>query len=129
MLFLWATVPMLQQAFAVMGAWAFAYESMYVWFKPGPGHGYWSQRDQVELLLVGTRGDVPAPAPGAQPPQLMKAPRGLHSAKPAAFAEMIEQLFPTVPKLEMFARQVRAGWDAWGAEFDDPCHRSPAALD
>jgi hypothetical protein len=62
-------------------------------------------------------------------PQLMKAPRGLHSAKPAAFAEMIEQLFPTVPKLEMFARQVRAGWDAWGAKVDDPCHRSPAALD
>ena len=27
---------------------------------------------------------------------------------------------PTVPKLEMFARGARAGWDVWGAEFPAP---------
>jgi N6-adenosine-specific RNA methylase IME4 len=31
---------------------------------------------------------------------------------------MIERMFPTVPKLEMFARGARAGWDVWAAEVD-----------
>jgi N6-adenosine-specific RNA methylase IME4 len=47
---------------------------------------------------------------------LITAPRGQHSAKPVAFAEMIERLYPNVPKLEMFARSARKGWDVWGAE-------------
>jgi N6-adenosine-specific RNA methylase IME4 len=29
---------------------------------------------------------------------------------------MIEKLFPHVPKIEMFARKARPGWDAWGNE-------------
>jgi len=29
-------------------------------------------------------------------------------------SQMIEALFPAVPKLEMFARQARPGWEAWG---------------
>jgi N6-adenosine-specific RNA methylase IME4 len=33
------------------------------------------------------------------------------------FAEMIEQMFPNVPKLEMFARKPRDGWDVWGNEI------------
>ena len=71
-------------------------------------------------LLVGVRGDVPAPAPGTQPPQVMTLPRGRHSEKPAAFAEMIGRMFPTVPKIEMFAGGQRAGWDVWGNEVAAP---------
>jgi hypothetical protein len=34
---------------------------------------------------------------------------------------MIEQTFPTAPKLEMFAHgPVRAGWESWGAEASQP---------
>jgi N6-adenosine-specific RNA methylase IME4 len=29
---------------------------------------------------------------------------------------MIERLYPNVPKLEMFARKPRDGWDVWGNE-------------
>ena len=100
---------MLPHGLAIMQAWKPNYKSAYFWFKPGSGHGYWSQRNQVELLLVGTRGEVPAPAPGTQPPQLLTAARSKHSAKPSAFAEMIERLYPNVPKLEMFARSARTG--------------------
>jgi N6-adenosine-specific RNA methylase IME4 len=39
-----------------------------------------------------------------------------HSTKPEIFAEMIEAYFPIVPKIELFARRRRAGWDAWGNE-------------
>lgn len=69
-----------------------------------------------ELLLIGTRGRVPAPAPGDQIESITPAPRGAHSEKPEVFARYIEQLFPTVPKLEMFARSRRDRWDVWGAE-------------
>ena len=73
-----------------------------------------------EILLIGTLGNIPAPSPGEQPPQLIAAPRGRHSEKPAIFAEHIERLYPNVPKLEMFARVARPGWDAWGNEVATP---------
>lgn len=117
-LFCWATIAMLPAGMAFLSDHGFAYRTAYAWHKPGPGTGYWSQSDQIELLLVGVRGNVPAPAPGQQPPQLMTLPRGRHSEKPAAFAEMIEAMFPHLPRLEMFARHGRADWDAWGAEAE-----------
>jgi N6-adenosine-specific RNA methylase IME4 len=116
-LFLWATPAMKQDALRVMAAWGFAYKTTYYWHKPGRGHGYRSCKDQVEELLVGTRGRVPAPVMGTQPPQKQTYPRGRHSAKPPEFRAMIEQLFPTTPKIELFARGAPApGWDAWGED-------------
>ena len=88
-LFLWATQPMLESALAVMRAWGFCYRSHFVWAKPHAGTGYWT-RSQHELLLIGTRGNVPAPAPGQQCGSVVAAPLGKHSVKPAAFAEIIE---------------------------------------
>lgn len=114
-LFLWATVPMLPEALGVMAAWGFAYRSHCVWTKDRIGTGYWF-RNQHEVLLVGVKGDVPAPAMGDQYASAISAPLGRHSAKPDAFAEMIEELFPTVPRLEMFARAERLGWTTWGNE-------------
>lgn len=114
-LFLWATAPMLPQALEVMVAWGFAYKSSAVWLKTRPGTGYWF-RNRHEILLVGTRGDIPAPAPGEQPESVIEKAQGGHSAKPAVFADMIERLYPTMPKLELFARQARPGWDAHGNE-------------
>jgi N6-adenosine-specific RNA methylase IME4 len=115
-LFLWATVPMLPHALHVMDAWDFAYKSSLVWVKDHIGTGYWL-RNRHEYLLIGTRGSVPAPAMGTQPTSVIEAPRGRHSAKPDAAAEMIERLYPTVPKLELFARKRREGWDSWGNEL------------
>jgi N6-adenosine-specific RNA methylase IME4 len=115
-LFLWATAPMLPQALKVMAAWGFDYKSNCVWVKDKVGTGYWF-RNQAELLLVGTRGKIPAPAPGQQSSSVIMAPRGAHSAKPAIFREMIEAYFPTLPKIELFARgEARQGWGAWGNE-------------
>jgi hypothetical protein len=39
-LFLWATVPMLLEAIAVMQAWGFTYKSSFVWVKDRIGTGY-----------------------------------------------------------------------------------------
>ena len=114
-LFLWATVPMLPEALSVMSAWGFTYKSQFVWVKDKPGTGFWTL-NQHELLLIGTQGNVPAPAPGEQYVSAITAPRGQHSTKPFAFREMIETMFPTLPRIELFARENFAGWDAWGNE-------------
>lgn len=114
-LFLWATVPMLPDALRVMDAWGFDYKSHCIWAKDRIGTGYWF-RNQHELLLVGTRGNVPAPAMGTQIASLVDAPVGRHSEKPVEFYELIEGYFPNLPKIELNARAERPGWDAWGYE-------------
>lgn len=118
-LFLWATAPILPDALVVMSAWGFAYKSHFVWVKDRIGTGYWS-RNKHELLLVGTRGKIPAPAPGDQFASVIEAPVGRHSEKPKDFALLIEGMFPNTPKIELFGRGFRLGWDVWGNEgLDD----------
>jgi N6-adenosine-specific RNA methylase IME4 len=114
-LFLWATVPMLPQAIEVMEAWGFAYKSSFAWAKDRIGMGYWN-RNQHELLLVGTRGKIPAPTPGTQASSLISAPVREHSRKPDEAYEIIEGYFPTLQKIELYARAARPGWHCWGAE-------------
>jgi N6-adenosine-specific RNA methylase IME4 len=117
-LFLWATIPMLPQALEVMEAWSFKYKSHCCWKKDKVGTGFW-YREKHELLLLGTRGKVPCPAPGTQFESLIEAMRGRHSAKPEIFLEMIEKYFPNIPKIELNRRgPARPGWLAWGAEAE-----------
>jgi N6-adenosine-specific RNA methylase IME4/predicted XRE-type DNA-binding protein len=115
-LFLWATVPMLEDAMNVLKAWGFKYKSHAIWDKVHIGTGYWF-RNRHELLLVGTKGDIPAPAMGEQFASVMTIARKEHSAKPEQFLELIEQYFPNLPKIELNRRgAARPGWDAWGNE-------------
>ncbi len=114
-LFLWATNPMLLDGLGVLQAWGFTYVHHWIWDKEVAGTGYWG-RDCHELLLIGRRGDVPAPLPGTQPATVHRERKGAHSAKPAFFAEQIEQLYPGISKIELFCRTPRPGWDVWGFE-------------
>jgi len=114
-LLLWATAPMLLQALEVMAIWGFSYKSHAVWGKDRIGTGYWF-RSKHELLLLGTRGDVPCPAMGDQWESLVLAPVGRHSEKPDFGHGIAEAYFPNLPKIELNARVVRPGWDAWGLE-------------
>jgi len=57
-LFLWATVPMLQEAFWTMKIWGYRYKTCIIWHKPGlGGQGFWF-RGQIEILLFGVKGKV-----------------------------------------------------------------------
>lgn len=118
-LFLWTTAPMLHEAFCVMRFWGFAPKSGFVWDKGVAGTGYWN-RNRHEHLLIGTRGSIPAPAPGTQWDSVIAAPAGRHSEKPQAFYDLIESYFPNLPRIELNARARRGGWDAWGLEAPDP---------
>lgn len=116
-LFLWATAPLLEHALTLGKAWLFAYSTHFVWAKDKVGTGYWN-RNKHELLLVFTKGQVPAPAQGTQPASVIEAPRGRHSEKPEIFAQMIAEMFPTTPRIELFARTTRPGWASWGDEVE-----------
>lgn len=112
-LFMWTTVPHLRESFDVLVAWGFEYKTNIVWVKDKIGLGYFV-RNQHELLLVATRGDMPSPSPANRPPSVISAPRREHSRKPAY--ELIERMYPELPKIELFARHARPGWAAWGNE-------------
>ena len=102
-LFLWVTVPMLLQGLEVMKAWGFEYKTNFVWGKNRAGTGYWN-RNTHEQLLVGTRGNIPAPAPGTQRHSLLMQPIAEHSAKPELFLQIVEEYFPNLAKIELNCR-------------------------
>ena len=109
---------MTPQALEVMEAWGFEYKSMSVWIKHKAATGFWF-RNQHELLLLGTKGKVPAPAPGDAWPSVIEAPARKHSQKPDEVYDLIESYFPTLPKIELNARgPARSGWSCWGNEAE-----------
>jgi N6-adenosine-specific RNA methylase IME4 len=116
-LFLWATAPKLREALSVMDAWGFQYVTQAVWDKGLIGMGYYF-RGQHELLLVGRRGNPGVPAQSARVSSVIQSRRGRHSSKPVAVYGIIEAMYPTAKRLEMFARSARAGWDVWGNEVE-----------
>jgi N6-adenosine-specific RNA methylase IME4 len=93
----------------------FTYKRNFACIKDRIGTGYWA-RNRHELLLIGVKGNVPAPAPGKQYDSVIEAPIGAHSAKPFKVHEMIEDMLPTLPRIETFAREHFEGWDVWGNE-------------
>jgi N6-adenosine-specific RNA methylase IME4 len=118
-LFLWATVPLMKEAFQVMDAWGFEYKTMITWRKiMSLGMGYWF-RGQCEHLLFGVRGKVKAFR--FQEPNFMQIKVLAHSEKPEEFRKMIERAtinMPSQNRVELFARQNTDGWDVFGNEVE-----------
>jgi len=114
-LFLWATNPMLEDALKVMESWGFNYKTNFVWVKNKFGTGFYV-RGQHELLLIGVKGDVHAPEQSNRFSSVLNAPVAKHSEKPSQFYDIIEKMYPNARYLELFARNKREGWEAWGNE-------------
>lgn len=112
-LFLWVTSPKLAEALEVITAWGFKYRTCAVWVKDKIGLGYYF-RQRHELLLVATKGTPGTPAPADRTDSVITAPRLEHSAKPEQVYGLIEAMYPRARKAELFARNQRPGWVAWG---------------
>ncbi len=125
--FVWATCPRLNFALKLIEAWGLHYRGVaYVWVKvnkrgeiiAGQGVLPTFTKPTSELLLVATTHTTGRPFPilDLAQPQVVLAPRGAHSEKPAVFRTMIERLCGGRPRIELFARSHAPGWDSWGAE-------------
>lgn len=112
-LFMWTTSPKVAESVQVIGCWGFKYQTCLVWVKPSIGPGYYA-RQRHELLLVATRGNMPTPSEGSRHDSVVEAPRSKHSEKPEVFYEIIERMYPDLPKVELFCRSPRDGWVVWG---------------
>lgn len=118
-LYLWTTNGFLEDAFGVLRAWSFAYSTTLVWAKRPMGGGMGGSFGiSTEYILFARRGSLPAASRIKGTWFTWKRPydhRGkpMHSAKPEGFYLMAEGVSPG-PRLDMFARRTRMGWDCWG---------------
>lgn len=128
-LFMWIVDSHLDQAMDLGRAWGFGFKTVaFIWLKetengrqidiwngdsdPRIGMGYWT-RKQAEICLLFTRGKPARLGKGVR--QIIRDKRREHSRKPDEQYERIEALVGG-PYLELFARQSRPGWSAWGNE-------------
>jgi N6-adenosine-specific RNA methylase IME4 len=133
-LFLCATGPCLRQAFDVMEAWGFRYSAIaFTWIKLKRSHNAnqlrvlptaesdlhvglgLTTRKNAEFVLLGRRGNARRVAKNVR--EVILAPVREHSRKPDEMFARVER-YCEGPYLELFARQRRPGWDAWGNQTD-----------
>lgn len=129
MLFLWACWPTLRESIALLEAWGFRYVTGGAWHKrtrhgkTAFGTGY-VLRSASEPFLIGTLGS-PLTANNirgvieSEDLDVIDAVTRGHSRKPDEQYDFCRRLNPRALKfIELFARQRRPGWEAWGNEVD-----------
>ncbi len=128
-LFMWAIYPMLSHALELMEAWGFKFKTVaFTWVKKNKtnsdfffGMGYWT-RANCEICLLGTKGKPKRV--DSSVPQLVIANRREHSRKPDEVRKRIVKLLGDLPRIELFARDRKQGWDAWGNEVPTECQNT-----
>ena len=123
-LFLWVTMPKLNECFEVIKAWGFEYKTCaFTWVKQNKksdslfwGMGRWT-RANAELCLIATKGNPKRADAGVHSVILSHIEE--HSKKPAETRDRIVELMGDVPCVELFARQKTPGWDTWGNEVEN----------
>ena len=112
----WTTNKFLRHTFDVLENWGVHYHLTLVWTKHNGMTPNFAYKFATEFCLLGFYG---------KPMQKFlkcgklnwvhtNAPKK-HSQKPLCFFDLVDEMSPS-PKLEMFARDKKLGWDAWGNE-------------
>ncbi len=113
-LFIWTTQSFLKQVFSVIRSWGFKYHCCIAWDK---GSG-WTQNGfhwRTEFCLYAYKGLINIEQKGKAIPTIITEPSREHSKKPDLMYELIENNI-SEPRIELFARHKRPGWDVWGNE-------------
>jgi len=113
-LFLWVTSPFLEDSFKVIRAWGFEYRASFIWDKVKHNYGHYNSV-RHELLLVAVRGSCVPDEPKLFD-SVQSIERTKHSEKPERFREIIDTLYTTGERVELFARTPTPGWTVWGNE-------------
>jgi N6-adenosine-specific RNA methylase IME4 len=112
-LWLWTTNQFLEDGFILMRAWGFKYLAAIHAIKPSGIGNYFVHRTQTLLFGYKTKCKFPL---GRYKPNIIEVPDPKrHSEKWDETYEYIESVSPG-PRLELFARRKRPGWDVWGNE-------------
>ncbi len=122
-LFMWTTIPLLKDSFSVLDSWGFEYKSIaFVWIKLNKksdtlfwGMGHWT-RSNAELCILATKGHPKRKS--AKVHQVIMSHIQQHSKKPDEARERIIELIGDLPRIELFAREKKDGWDSWGNEIE-----------
>ena len=119
-LYLWTTNRFLEDAYAVARAWEFRPAQLLTWCKPPMGVGFGGAFTTTsEFCIFARRGSLKhlqrEDSSWWQWSRPYENGHIAHSAKPEAFLDMVERVSPS-PRLELFARRQRLGWDTWGNE-------------
>jgi N6-adenosine-specific RNA methylase IME4 len=134
LLFLWTPVPLIMDdGRRVMAAWGFEYVQMFFWHKTqyiGPGKFF---RNEVEVALIGVRGQVGPFHDNSlrswlsAVPEYVEAPSGERfAAKPQEFFSIVERAVPG-PLLELFGNKARGGrWTVIGNHLSPLADRAAA---
>tara|TARA_X000001382_G_scaffold23564_1_gene14463 strand:+ start:19916 stop:20374 length:459 start_codon:yes stop_codon:yes gene_type:complete len=120
-LFMWVTLPKLNEFMKVINGWGFEYKTTaFVWVKKNKkadsffmGLGRWT-RANPEICVLATKGNISRKSNAVR--QLQVFPIERHSKKPDEFRDLILELVGDLPRIELFARQTADGWDSWGNE-------------
>jgi N6-adenosine-specific RNA methylase IME4 len=133
-LYLWTTNSFMQEALQVANAWGFDQKSIITWVKvQDEPQGLPNERDHpvsvyerlgmgnylrntTEHILFCVKGRMGVDLNTA--PTHFFAERTEHSAKPAKSYKLAEALSPE-PRIDLFSRTSRSGWDVWGKETPD----------
>jgi N6-adenosine-specific RNA methylase IME4 len=117
-LYLWTTQKYLPQAFDVLKAWGFKYCQTLTWCKAPMGTGQGGLYCPTsEFLLLGRKGRMPAGKTRQDSTWWQVKRTNKHSKKPEFFQDLIEKQSDG-PRVELFARRQRPGWDVWGNEVE-----------
>jgi N6-adenosine-specific RNA methylase IME4 len=124
-LFMWVTMPKLNECFDLMKSWGFKYSTCgFTWIKKNKkntstnfwGMGRWT-RSNAELCLIGIKGKPQRVSKSIH--SVIETPIEEHSKKPSCVRDKIVELCGDLPRIELFARQHADGWDCWGLEAPD----------
>lgn len=118
-LFIWTIDRFLPQTEWVMKDLGYILHARLIWDKTnGIAPAFTVRYSHEYLLWFYQKGGMLLPRPAVQGKYatVMREPSTKHSKKPNCAYEMLEDMFPDVRKVELFARNEREGWDCWGNE-------------
>lgn len=109
--------PLLHMAFDLMKAWGFTFYTMVTWDKRTGPCPFGPYQVTTEHVLFGYRGKaVFSKACLGKMKTCFTETATIHSAKPDSFYRQLAHHFPG-DRLDVFARQVREGFDGWGNQY------------
>lgn len=116
-LFVWTTQRYLPDTLNIVKSWGFKYHLVLTWDKSS-GMTMFGFHRRTEFVIFAYKGNLGSIGKkGKAIPSIFMEKAREHSRKPEIFQDFIDLNFDS-PKLEMFARRKREGWDVWGNEVE-----------